>query len=398
MSLLPLPLPGYNETAADPDDCKPFKPLIPTNILERKVVLIATAPITEACIFSNGLYQNIYIIYKMLNALGFLPFLLQNGPADAVLHGCRVLNIQEFVQKPFPVHTYLEIGMSVDTMFRNFLKKLGARNVKIYLGNILNIDIETIQFYPAAFFSHHVVGEMDEIWVSPHYEQHREYAGYLNRVYDTANMKIVPYVWDQCFITRFGKEQRRWLAPPPGSQPTYIIMEPNISFQKSAFVPLLALEAYKQAHPEWSPNIIIVNGERINACPHFSQNVICNMAIQSHCQFKKRAAIVDLFRDFPSATFICHQVNNEYNYMILEILACGFPLIHNGERWSDHGYSYKANDITGLHKCIEAATQHVHNVERITSNAHALFWRYSIHNPQVQKAWFELLGGTCRPT
>ena len=84
--------------------------------------------------------------------------------------------------------------------------------------------------------------------------------------------------------------------------------------------------------------------------------------------------------------------------MILEILACGFPLIHNGERWSDHGYFYKENDITVLHKCMEAAVQHVHNVERITSHAQALFWRYSIHNPQVQKAWFELLGGKQNPT
>ncbi len=388
-----LLLPGYNETAADPDDCRPFKPQIPTEILQRKVVLIATAPITEGCIFSNGLYQNIYIIYNMLNAMGFLPFLLQNGAADSVLNGCRVIDVQAFVKKPFPVYMYLEIGMSVDTYFRKFLKSLGARNVKIYLGNILNIDIETIQFYPAAFFSHHVVGEMDEIWVSPHYEQHREYAGYINRIYNTANTKIVPYVWDPCFITRFGKEQHRWQPVAPNVQPTYIIMEPNISFQKSGLIPLLALEAYKQkAGANWNPRIIVINGERLKACPHFAQNVLANLAIQPHCEFRRRATIVDLFREFPSATFICHQVNNEYNYMILELLYAGFPIIHNGERWSKYGYTYKENDIEGVHKCIEDAKDHVHNVDRHVSQAQALFWRYSIHNPRVQKAWFELMG------
>jgi hypothetical protein len=385
-------LPGYNETAADPDDCKPFEPLIPTEILYRKVVLIATAPITEGCIFSNGLYQNIFIIYKMLNAMGFLPFFLQNGPADAVLNGCRVIDVQAFVKKPFPVYMYLEIGMSVDTFFRKFLKSLGARNVKIYLGNILNIDIETIQFYQSAFFNHHVVGEMDEIWVSPHYEQHREYAGYLNRVYNPANMKIVPYVWDPCFITRFGRENYRWKTPEPDARPTYIIMEPNISFQKNALIPLLALEAYKEKNKDWNPRIVIVNGERLKACPHFSENVAGNLTIQPHCEYRKRAIIVDLFREFPSATFICHQVNNEYNYMILELLHAGFPIIHNGERWSAYGYTYSENDIDGLHKCLEDAKQHVHNVDRLLSQAQALFWRYSIHNPQVQRAWFNLLG------
>ena len=36
----------------------------------------------------------------------------------------------------------------------------------------INIDIDTIQYYPSMFFNHHLVGEIDEIWTSPHYQQH----------------------------------------------------------------------------------------------------------------------------------------------------------------------------------------------------------------------------------
>ena len=384
-------LPGYNETAADPDDCKPFIIPVPSEVLERKVIFIATAPITHTSIFSNGLYQNIYIIYKMLDAMGFLPFILQNTNSDSILNGCRVISIEHFVKNQFPIYAYIEIGMSVDVHFRRFLKNLGARNIKIYLGNILNIDIETIQFYPGAFFNHHVVGEMDEIWVSPHYEQHREYAGYLNRVYNSQHMKIVPYIWDPCFITRFGRENYRWKSVPT-TEPTFIIMEPNISFQKNGLIPLLALEAYKQAHPDWKARIIVINGERLLSCPHFSQNIAANLAIRPYCEFRKRATIIDLFQEFSNATFMCHQVNNEYNYMLLELLYCGYPVIHNGERWDKYGYSYKDNDINGIHKCMEQASKHVHNVERLTSQAQILFWRYSIHNPCVQETWYKLLG------
>jgi hypothetical protein len=252
-----------------------------------------------------------------------------------------------------------------------------------------------VQFYKGAFFCHHVVGEMDEIWVSPHYEQHREYAGYLNRIYDMSRVKICPFVWDPCFITNFNKEVPRWIAPTcaaVAAAPTYILMEPNISFQKNSLVPLLALEAYKRAHPAWTPNIILVNGERLKQIPHFSPNVLDNLAIKEHIQVIGRAPIVQLLKTFQGATFICHQVNNEYNYMILELLYCGFPVIHNGMRWAGYGYTYEENSIDGIQACIEAAARHKDNYAAVWGRSQTLLWHHSIHNPLVQKAWYELLG------
>lgn len=391
---LPQHLPGTNETAPDPDMLLPYQPLIASNPIERKVILLATAPINKGSIFSNGLYQNIYIFYKLLEAMGYLPFFMQNvepGQVDDILAGCRSIDVETFLQKPLPVFAYIEIGMSVDQNFRKFLKMIGARAIKIYLGNILNIDIETSQFLTNLFFHHHVVGEMTEIWVSPHYEQHREYAGILNQVYDTSKAKIVPYVWEPFFITKFGTQHPKWRPVPPGERETIVIMEPNISFQKSCVIPLLALESYKQANPSWNARIIVVNGNRIMAAPHFAENVAAGLSIKEQTEYRARMSITDVITEFPSATFICHQVNNEYNYMVLELLYCGFPIIHNGERWASFGYSYNENNMQALIDALKETRAHAHAVAHKTSQAHALFWRHSIHNPLVQKAWDNLL-------
>ncbi len=388
------PLPGMNTTVPDPDMLPPATTTAQLGeVLQRPVILIATATINKGAIFTNGLYQNIYMIYRLCEALGYLPFFLFNTNAtspEPFLADCRILTVETLMKSPLPVKVYLEIGMSIDVPFRKFMKALGARNIKLYLGNILNIDVETIQFYTEINFSHHVVGEMDEIWVSPHYEMHREYAGVLNHVPLPA-AKIAPYVWDPCFISDHGRRKLTWRMPAAGEPETYIIMEPNISFQKSALIPLLALSERARANPGWSPRVIIVNGQRLLASGHFVENILPNLAIRPYCDFRGRATMVELMEEFPHASFVCHQVNNEYKYMILELLYCGFPVIHNGERWAEFGYTYKGNSLTGLNAAIDRTRTHKIDGAIITSRAQTLFWRHSIHNPIVQDAWATML-------
>jgi hypothetical protein len=173
-------------------------------MFNRRVILLATASITDENIFSNGLYQNVFVIYKMAEALGWLPIYIVNSkPSDInivpeILRKSRIASIEDIIKNPIPIGIYLEIGMSIDKSLRRHMKMLGARTCKLYLGNILNIDIETPVFYNPMHFAHHVVGELDEIWVSPHYKQHEEYAAVLNHVEPVSkSMKIAPYVWDQ---------------------------------------------------------------------------------------------------------------------------------------------------------------------------------------------------------
>ena len=384
------------------DDLHVFKKITETpNLLERKVILLATATITDENIFCNGLFQNVFFLFRMFEAMGFLPILVVNDKPKSlekipeVLRGVRIVTVEDLIKQPIPIAAYIEIGMSIDHVMRKFLKMIGSKTCKLYLGNILNIDTETPVFYPGMNFAHHVVGEIQDVWVSPHYGQHAEYACVLNDV-DPASTssKIAPYVWDPAVLTMDGTRNITWRTRRGDEPDVFVIMEPNISFQKTAIIPLMAIEKWYRTHRDWKGKVILVNGERINSLPFFRENILANLDIfkAGLVEIRGRMDMISVMREFPSATFLCHQINNEFNYMVLELLWAGFPVLHNATAWDEFGYTYKGSDIEGAAKLIEAVRGHHHDrLEVYKSHARSLAWRHSPYNPDVHRAWLKLL-------
>lgn len=398
-------LPGMTRRAPGPaDSIVPLQGVVNTpEFLSRKILIIATASITEQNIFSNGLYQNCFILYRLAEAIGWLPVFVVNKRPVAVseipeiLRSCRICEIEEILKQPMSVAMYLEIGMSMSSDLRRYMKLLGARSTKLYLGNILNIDVETPMCFPGLHFAHHVVGEQDEIWVSPHYAQHAEYATILNKLSPSPqSQRIAPYVWDPCILTDDGRRHMQWRPRTAGERPCIIIMEPNISFQKSAVLPLLLAEEYARAHPEKDFEVVVMNSDRLNITPYYKDVLepSLTLAKQGRIRYATRHDMLSIMTNFPHATAICHHVNNEFNYMVLEFLWAGFPVVHNSEVWKDFAYYYPENDTkVGAAVLGDALWRHKENLETYKTHARVLTWRHSIYNPDVQKAWRELLEG-----
>jgi len=395
-----IQLPGM--TRLGPEPAANIKPV--TNIrnaaplLHKKVVLLATASITGENIFSNGLFQNVVLLYRMFEAMNWTPILLVNERPKSMdnvpeqVRKCRVVTAEELLKQPVPVFGYIEIGMSIDPYVRKFIKMIGGKICKLYLGNILNIDIETPMFYPEMNFAHHVIGEVDKIWVSPHYAQHDQYACSLNHVPLRApQTQIGPYVWDPTFITDEGRRSLPWRPTMPGEKELFVITEPNISFQKSSIVPLLMIERWYRAKGKvWDGRVVIVNGPRILQIPHFKQNVYDQLDIvkDGKVEMADRKDIVTTLRTYPNATFICHQFNNEFNYMVLELMWLGFPVLHNAKSWEAYGYYYPGSDLTSGGELLDLIRgQHTDRLELYKAHAHAVAWRHSPYNPEVHKAW-----------
>jgi hypothetical protein len=398
-------LPGMTRNFGNPhfqDTVKTTISKIP-KLRDRKVVLLATATITNDNLFSNGLFQNVFVLYRMFDAMGYAPVLVIHEKPSSLdkipqmLHNARMMTTEEVILQPIPVIALIEIGMSIDPLLRQFVKMLGGKLVKLYLGNILNIDIETPMFYPAMHFSHHIIEKIDKIWVSPHYGQHAEYASYINHIVPPSNLNdmIAPYVWDKSIVRRDGTENIKWRPREAPEDDVFVIMEPNISFQKSSYIPLLAVEHwYRSTGWTWKGKLVLVNGDRITNTPHFTQSVQPYLDIfkDKRVEVHERMDILTVLKTYPSAIFILHQVNNEYNYMTLELLECGFPAIHNSESWSSFGYSYSGNNVKEASEQIDAAYElHSERLEMYKAHAETLKWRHSPYNPDVHVAWESLL-------
>ena len=372
-------------------------PLKDLNENEKDVILLACNDITENNLFLNGLNQNIIIFYELFESLGYSCYLIQhsNSPADKdkFLNKYKVILPDTIIRKPLPIKWYIEIGMSLDAVTRSYIRSIGAKIVKIYLGNILNIDIETIQNYKTMMFGHHIVGEIDDIWMSPHYKQNLEYGTVLNQLSVTKG-KIVPYVWDPCFINYYGTKFYEWKPLDNWCKYDIVIMDPNISFQKASFYSLLLAEAYYKKHPEWLGNVIVINGDRLNINSNSKNFILENLSLYKEKRIKlsSRKSIHTVLSENPSATFITCQWNNAFNYMTLELMYSGFPIVHNSDGWEAFGYSYSINKwdnaIETLHNALK---NHNSNKQIYKVHANNLLWKHSIYNPDIQKQWKTIL-------
>jgi hypothetical protein len=400
MSAIIEKFPGMTMYQANPEGISPISLTTIPSITERKIVLLATAVITHDNIFINGLFQNVYVIYRMFEAMGWLPIMIVNSKPTSIssipwyMHNLRIMMIDDITKTPIPIKLYIEIGMSIDPAMRKFIKMCGGKICKLYLGNILNIDIETPMFYPSMFFSHHIIGEQDDIWVSPHYYQHSQYARAINHIdIESKKPMIAPYIWDSEILFDGGKREFKWKRAEKPEDDVFLILEPNISFQKCSLLPLLIVEAWFRKNPTWNGRVVLINGKRLQLIPFFVESVWNTLDIvkAGRVEVRDRMDILTILKEFPSAIPVCHQWNNEYNYMVLEYFATCYPVLHNASDWKDYGYYYKQNNIDGGVELITSICESHHlNMEAYKSHARALTWKHSPYNPIIQREWADL--------
>jgi hypothetical protein len=361
----------------------------------KPIVIFATNDVNHHTLFQNGLTQNIVILYDLFECLGYQSYLLQASSPEKndIIQQYRTILLQDMIKQAMPISLFIEIGMSLDTLTRQYLRSVGAKMVKLYLGNILNIDIETIQnFNGAIFFHHHMVGEIDEIWTSPHYLQHVQYAAILNRI-PIEKSRVVPYVWDPCFLTHYGQESMNWI-PSCWFHQDIVITDPSISFQKCSFYSLLLAEAFSKKFPEWKGKVHVINGDRLTLSSHASQNILPALSLYQNKRIilHPRKKIHDIIKEHRSACFITHQWNNAYNYMTLELMYCNYPILHNSDGWESYGYHYSLQKweeaIQTLHMAL---TCHKDNMNAYRTHAAQLIWKHSIHHPDIQRRWREII-------
>jgi len=357
-----------------------------------KPIFLTSVRMPEDQLWSNGLFQNIFILYKLFEVAGYTPFIMVDDNSkfkDSKLYeDFRTTDAMEWSKKPFRIFAYIEMGLSCGENVRKIFKDAGAKRLKLYLGNILNIDIETPMFHPGSNFCHHMVGEIDSILVSPHYDFHQEYASAINKAYPA--VKIAPYVWEPYFI----KDQANIYRQRANGPYSFTIIEPNISFQKCSLIPLMICESFYRKSPERLHEVAVVNGHKLMESAHFKNSVLPCLDIYKagKVHMLQRANTKDLSKSLFTHFIIHHTVNNDYNYIFLEHLKMGFPVIHNFSALKEFGYYYEGDDVEAAVKLIDVIIDtHVVKHEVYKALNEQLFWNFSINNPVNINGWKKIL-------
>jgi hypothetical protein len=197
--------------------------------------------------------------------------------------------------------------------------------------------------------------------------------------------RLVPYIWDPKWIQGLNP----WTPPASWTQTDIVIMEPNISFQKSSLYPILLVNAFAQGCPEWKGRLIVQNSERLFMSKWFRERIVPSLQIP--VVWKGRSSLATILQENPSATFVSHQLTNDYNYLVLELMYLGYPLLHNSVKWASYGYSWSVDDWIPSQRTLRTALEHHSQNRNYGRDAEALTWNHSPKNPVNRLGWMALL-------
>jgi hypothetical protein len=348
-------------------------------------IFLATGLLEEGSLFKNGLHQNSLLFYSMFESMGYQCHCLVDCSGPFV-PGYRFLEPEAYLMNDasYTLVAYIELGLSLDSAWRRLLQGRGCKTAKLYLGNILNIDTETVCLTPEITFHHHNAGGLHEVWTSPHYRQNLSYACALNGV-PLSQGRLVPYIWDPTWIRSY----TRWTPGPSWTHTDIVIMEPNISFQKCSLYPLLLVKAFANAYPDWKGRLIVQNADRLFQSIWFRERTVPQMNVP--VVWNGRQPLQEILEANPSAIFLTHQITNDYNYLVLELMYLGYPLLHNSKAWSAFGFTWSEERWSESLQTLRSVLDHRDQRSAYEAHAQMLTWLHSPANPVNREGWETLL-------
>ncbi len=353
----------------------------------------------SANLFTNGITQNAYFICQCLEKAGFkcqllchesnpVPFKYKNLTLKQISTDTSIFNPEEY-------HTIITVTRPITREIYNLLKKYNIRVISFICGNACCLDEEEF-FVPKSDESTGFFGfnkPIDETWIIPSFEFSIDY---FEAIYNKPSF-IVPHLWSpSIFIERFIEDKK--LDPSflyyninnhTANKLNIGILEPNINYVKTAWIPIIACERLNTLYPSLLDNVYVFNFPEHKR----ANNMISRLALGKKLKKMSRMETYKVLYHFNSDTasfpiFVSHQKFNTLNYLYYELLYFGYPLVHNSPDLEDCGYYYPGCNIA---KCVEqilyAQKHHNKNIKQYREKALKFLERVNPFNSDVIQKW-----------
>jgi len=298
-------------------------------------------------VFSNGCVQQPLFLRKSLVNAGFEvdflstekdyrefeftrdPIVLTDSTTDFSAYACVVLASAVLVEN------------ENNAPYLRNMERYGVHIVSFICGNIYVLLQEEFVFSKHNIMAHYIQPYKHRNMIMEMYDYASEY---LNVLSDTKT-DVVPYVWDPDVIDSYVKSnQLLQRLGDDRSKINIMIWEPNMSIHKNAFVPLLICEDYyrrygnlnkvylvccqdiQKKHPELTSRLRIFKDNRVES---FGRIIMPYMM-----------DIISRNNNYLSVT-LSYTMLNSLNFLHLEMMYLGVPIVHNNEPFEKNGMYYK---------------------------------------------------------
>ena len=312
--------------------------------------------------YSNGAGQNCIFMRQTFEACGYEVDFISHQ--KSIEHASTELpyKIQSFDSIEIDKYCLFIFGSIV--LFDSDIKTLRQKKIKCVMFNPCNV---IDQFHQENFLykeksSKTPLFEMkfreicDEIWITDnHSESSLEYLEIINR--HLVPVKKITLMWSELFLFKNYKLPK-YTVRSPDKQIDFVIIEPNLGYCKSGWLPLTICEDFYLKHSEKVNKVYFFNTPGTETALGMIKSL--KLSEDNRVRCLKRLPIneiLDFFCD-PERNngnhviFLSHSINSPLNYAYFDILFSGFPFIHNSP--------YLARDGIGFYyKTLYEASNHV---------------------------------------
>lgn len=293
-------------------------------------------------IWNSGHNQNIAFLFKLLKKSPICDrvYLLHGGseqslPSAMAFDGLEIpfIPIHEVTHE---VDLVIEMGTLLPDVWLRHVRALGAKIVTFIVGNTPVGNIQAMIFGRSGALTFNDPSLRDEVWTLPQYER---IALPMISTMMRIPVRLLPHIWDSYFIdnqvsqfphAEFGfdptcakRENRGWRLA---------IFEPNIAVTKCCFIPMLVCEHAYRKDKDSISYMMVMNSMHMKEHPtffRFASNL--DLTKDKKATYEPRLIFSDCMAANKMDGVVCHQWENEQNYLYYDALHGGYPLIHNSE-------------------------------------------------------------------
>ena len=359
---------------------------------------------TGHSVFSNGIRQNGMMLAKLLKLAGHEVSILNFQKNNAMekfpwdVNEYKTVNI--FEEPDYPKNLDVLIHLQTASNESETLLWKGMNpNLKVITyqcGNNYVNDMEDILFQSRE--GHNILMKLDhaidDVWYVPQqkFNNHDYYKILLRK-----DPRAIPFVWDPMFID----EHIKIIQADPTKNPYYnnegpskriSMFEPNINIVKYSMPCILATEQAYRKRPDLISFMYASNTNKLVDINLFKalMNQL-DIVRDSKAQFTSRYPIVH-YLESRTDIVVSHQWGNPLNYLYLDALYLGYPLVHNAELIADLGYYYEGfNMDDAANQIINAAENHDKNIREYKKDSMEKIFRYRPENKELQEEYTMLL-------
>lgn len=394
---------------------------------EKRMVAVLMNP-SEGGMFNNGLHQNGYFLYRLLEKIpnihpflccpdSFIPAEHQQEDNLMKCFGVPVIPMSFFKTK-YRCDVMICASFAIEPEDARPYKDNGTKFVAPVWGHKYIMAHETACFgrfqvppkeKDGRNFSDQGIrlrneGILDAIWISPHFTWTKQFLASLYKM-PLHKVFTAPYVWDSeladlGFKAHPDYESQKispyFRAGDPQNKAIYSL-EPNINVVKTSLVPFMIAEhLYGEnrehfahcylfgAQPAWGSNqhlVNLVNRSGFALPAGGTEKVSCEYRTKLPWVYAK------------AKVHLAHHWNLGLNYTYLEAAHYHHPIVHNSEFMRDMGYYYRGASVLDGAAQLSMALRHEDrpDLDQYNAQCDEVVHRFNISNEQNIRGYSTLI-------